>query len=115
MAGYTHSQLSPQVGHRPQAKPQWPALLAPLLIVALWQALVWWKAYPAFFLPSPPLVWQRFLTALADGSLPMHTGITLAEILGGLALGLSVATGLGYLLAKSRAMEQLLLPCLVAS
>jgi NitT/TauT family transport system permease protein len=89
--------------------------LAPLLFLALWQAVVWWKAYPAFFLPSPGLVGRRFLSVLADGTLWRHTSVTLVEILGGLALGLSVATALGYLLAKSRPLEGLVFPYLVAS
>lgn len=98
-----------------QLAPQWLALLAPLVLLGLWQAVVWWKAYPAFILPAPALVGRRFLQTLADGSLVAHTLVTLAEILGGLALGLSVATVLGYLLAKSHTLEHLLFPYLVAS
>jgi NitT/TauT family transport system permease protein len=95
--------------------PQWLAVVAPLVLLGIWQALIWWKAYPPFILPSPALVGRRFLQTLADGSLLAHTAVTLAEILGGLALGLSVATLLGYGLAKSRTLEQLLFPYLVAS
>lgn len=98
-----------------QFAPQWLALLAPPVVLAVWQAVVWWKAYPAYILPAPALVGQRFLQVLADGSLLAHTWVTLVEIMGGLALGLSVATILGYLLAKSRTLEHLLLPYLVAS
>jgi NitT/TauT family transport system permease protein len=117
MAGYTHKQLSPPAmpRRRAQLPSQWLTLLAPLVLLALWQALVWWKRYPAFFLPSPALVWRRFLEVLADGSLAAHTAVTLVEILGGLALGLSVATALGYVLARSRTLEHLLFPYLVAS
>lgn len=93
----------------------WLGLLAPLGLLALWQLVVWWKAYPTFILPSPTIVGKRFLALLADGTLWSHTRVTLLEILGGLTLGLSVATVLGYLLAKSRALEQLVFPYLVAS
>ncbi len=117
MAGYAQRESSSPPGPRRKAHlpPQWPTLLAPLVIVVAWQVLVWWRRYPAFFLPAPALVWQRFHAALADGTLLAHTAVTLAEILGGLALGLSAATALGYLLAKSRRLEGLVFPYLVAS
>jgi len=117
MAGYTRSQLSPPraPGQGRRLPSHWLVLLSPLVILALWQALVWWKRYPTFILPAPALVWQRFLAVLADGSLLAHTAVTLGEILCGLALGLSVATVLGYLLARSRTLEHLLFPYLVAS
>jgi NitT/TauT family transport system permease protein len=82
--------------------------------------LAWWLAaraarLPAFILPSPGDVWRRFLSALADGTLALNTGATLLEILLGLALGVGLATILGYLVAKSRALERVLSPYLVAS
>ncbi len=90
-----------------------PISLAGLLIA--WQSLIWFKGYPAFILPPPARVWARFLQALADGTLIRHTAITLGESLSGLALGLTVAAVLGYLLAQSRTIERLLAPYLVAS
>ena len=82
--------------------------------------LVWWTAarysgLPSFILPSPGQVWTRFLRALADGSLLLNTGVTLFEILLGLLAGALTATVLGYLVAKSRALERMLSPYLVAS
>ena len=62
--------------------------LALLLFVVLWDLLVRWQDYPTFILPSPGTVWTRFGALLANGML-MHTGVTVAEVLGGLALGLS--------------------------
>ena len=52
---------------------------------------------------------------MQDGSLPRHTLATLSEVLAGLSLGLSVAFCLGYALAKSRTLERLLTPYIVAS
>lgn len=92
--------------------------LAPVVIaisILLWDALVRWGDYPSFILPSPALVGRKFLTVLADGTLWYHTQITLWEIFAGMALGLGAATVLGYLLAKSRSLERLLSPYLVAS
>lgn len=93
-------------------------LLAPLVIGAtlwLWDALVRWGQYPPFILPSPALVGRKLISTLADGTLWYHAQITLLEIFAGLILGLGVATVLGYFLAKSRTLERLLSPYLVAS
>ncbi len=85
------------------------------MLLGLWQALVSWKHYPAFILPSPVLVAQKLLLMLKDGSLVYHTSLTMEEIILGLVLGLVTATTLGYLLAKSRSIEHLLTPYIVAS
>ena len=85
-----------------------------LLFLFLWDALVRWQDYPTFILPAPADVWSRFLIALSDGSLLYHARITLVEILGGLLLGVTVAMLLGYLLAKSPLLDQLISPYIVA-
>jgi NitT/TauT family transport system permease protein len=83
--------------------------------VLLWAALTWVLDLPAFILPGPGLVWQRFLKSLLDGQLLRHTAATLLEVLSGLFLGGLAATLLGYLLAKSPALEKLVAPYMVAS
>lgn len=90
-------------------------ILSILFAILLWQGLIGWGRFPAFILPSPGQVWQRFIQKLADGSLAWHTWVTLEEVVLGLLLGSSLATILGYLLAKSRVAESLLAPYLVAS
>ena len=93
-------------------------LLAPVVLVTvllLWEGLVRWRDYPSFILPSPVLVARKFLIVLADGALWYHTRSTLFEIAAGLVLGLSAATVLGYLIAKSPRLERILSPYLVAS
>jgi NitT/TauT family transport system permease protein len=96
----------------------WEHALVPLVLVlglVLWDLLVRWAHYPAFFLPSPARVAARFVQAVREDTLRPHILVTLREVLLGLALGLSVALGLGYLLAKSRLAERVLSPYLVAS
>ncbi|HUF38335.1 MAG TPA: ABC transporter permease [Anaerolineales bacterium] len=93
-------------------------LLVPVSILAGllgWALAVRVSGLPAFILPSPGQVWATLVERLADGSLLFHFRITLAEVLAGLALGLVVASVLGYLLAKSPAAERLLSPYIVAS
>lgn len=89
--------------------------VAMLAFVGVWALVAYVGDYPTFFLPNPRQVWIRFLAVAADGSLWYHTSITLVEILGGLALGLAVATVLGYVLAKSPLAERFLSPYIVAS
>jgi NitT/TauT family transport system permease protein len=86
-----------------------------LLGVALWSALVRWQDLPPFILPAPGVVLQKFTVVVADGTLIRHIGATLAEIALGLLLGLSTAFSLGYLLGKSRPLEQIVSPYIVAS
>lgn len=83
--------------------------------VFLWYLIVWVGDLRPFLLPTPDLVWARFLQALADGSLYRHTLVTLGEVLAGLVIGALVASVLGYLLAKSRPLERVLSPYIVAS
>ena len=93
-------------------------LLAPVVIglgLLAWEGLVRWQEYPAFILPGPAIVWQKFLTLMGDGTLTRHTSVTLFEIACGLLLGVSAACMLGYLLGKHRFVEQLLAPYIVAS
>lgn len=92
-------------------------LIVVSLLVALiaWQLVVVWVGYPAYILPSPGLVWERFVQVLSDGTLLRNGLVTLLEVLLGLVAGVGVATLLGYLLAKSLPLEKLLAPYIVAS
>lgn len=114
----------PQAVRQPQARQaryrfKWlhvwlpPLSLAAFLI--FWELIVRLGAYPAFILPSPGQVGRKLLNVALDGTLWNHTAVTLIEVLGGLAVGLTVATILGYLLAKSVVIERALSPYLVAS
>jgi NitT/TauT family transport system permease protein len=95
-----------------------PVWTVPVTFMAgflLWEAGSRWSGLPAFILPAPRTVLHRFLAAVQDGSLLRHTQVTLSEVLGGLLLGAAIATALGYGLAKSRTVERLVSPYIVAS
>lgn len=94
---------------------RWLGLASLLLAIPLWALIVRVSELPKFILPSPADVWTRFLKALTDGSLLYHTAITLSEVLLGLLVGVCFATIVGYALAKSRTLESVLSPYLVAS
>ncbi len=92
-----------------------PILISILAFLLGWHLLTRYSGIPNFILPSPISVWTRFLKAVTDGSLPYHTAITLIEIVLGLLVGVLFATVVGYILAKSRSLERVLSPYLVAS
>ena len=92
-----------------------PILLSLLAFLLGWDLITRFSGIPNFILPSPLSAWARFLKAINDGSLPHHTAITLTEIVLGLIVGVLFATIMGYMLAKSRSLEKVLSPYLVAS
>jgi len=93
----------------------WLVPVSILAFLAVWDILVRLGNFPAFILPSPQQVGLRFWRAVSEGSLLRHTAITLFEVLMGLLAGSTLATILGYLLAKFPIMEKLLSPYLIAS
>jgi NitT/TauT family transport system permease protein len=104
--------------HKPSAASNsripWTALASLAVALGVWGLVSRFSGLPAFILPTPALVWAKFVHVLLDGSLLLHTLVTLEEISLGLLVGTLSATGLGYLLAKSRLFERLLSPYLVA-
>jgi len=93
----------------------WTALVSILLALFLWWLVARTAGLPAFILPSPGQVAARLGKALADGTLLLHTGVTMAEVLLGLLTGTGAAVVLGYAIAKSRLFERMLTPYLVAT
>ncbi len=83
--------------------------------IFLWYLIIWIGDLEPFILPTPYLVMTRFLQTLHDGTLFKNFLITLGEVLAGLLLGASAAVLTGYPLAKSRQLERLLSPYIVAS
>lgn len=86
-----------------------------ILLIGLWALVVAAGDYPAFILPGPTTVFSELIEIALNGTLWQHAQATLLEIVGGLALGLSTATLLGYLLAKSPLLERVAGPYIVAS
>jgi len=101
---------------------RWPVRLDMVLVpvvltmfVLFWETVIWVGEYPTFILPSPRDVATTFSRTFFDGTLWHHAQATLFAIFIGLGLGLMTALLLGYALAKSRPLERLLAPYLVAS
>lgn len=89
-------------------------ILGVLVLFILWEAVTRLKLYPEFIIPPPRAVLDEFWKVLVDGRLWMHTSTTLGQMGIGLALGLFTGIALGYVIAKSRVLEQALSPIIVA-
>ena len=87
------------------------AVAAGLLL--LWRALVWATGAPPFILPGPEAV--ALALARHAGQLLPHAGLTLAEILLGLAIGAALGAFAALTVAHVRPARLWLLPLLVAS
>ncbi|HEX5395913.1 MAG TPA: ABC transporter permease [Candidatus Limnocylindria bacterium] len=90
-------------------------------ILSLAAFLVAWKLVtvigdlPDFILPPPEAVVERGLRAIGSGTLAMHTGVTLVEIVLGFAVGALTAVVTGVALGKSVLIERVLSPYIVAA
>lgn len=91
------------------------ACITVVFVLLAWYAITHWSNLPEFILPSPEVVWDRFITSIENGILVRHTVSTFSEVIGGLLIGISCSAFLGYLLAKSHTAERLLAPFIVAS
>jgi NitT/TauT family transport system permease protein len=102
---------------RPAGVPRvvwWLLPLTLMSVIGLWALVVHLEDYAPFILPGPDRVAARLVEMASDGSLWRHSTVTLVEVLAGLILGLATAMVLGYLLAKSWVVEQILSPLIVA-
>lgn len=115
MASTSMQKLSTYTFHRIRRQASLLVVFSLALGIFAWQLLARFGGFAPFILPAPEQVWARLLSALQDGTLLRNSLVTLYEVLIGLVLGVSTAATLGYLLAKSRSLERLLAPFIVAS
>jgi NitT/TauT family transport system permease protein len=116
--GMDTTQVGPKE-HRPVVRLLRQSYLLMVFSLALgiliWHFVARYSGLPSFMIPTPTAVYERFILALQDGTLLSNTLATLEEVLAGLAAGVSTAAVLGYLLAKSKSLEKILAPFIVAS
>jgi NitT/TauT family transport system permease protein len=86
-------------------------LLTLLVVLLLWQLATLFV--PPSLIPAPLAVFEKFVQVLQDGRLMRHTGVTLSQVLIGLTVGVSIGATLGYLIAHSPLLEDLLSPVIV--
>jgi NitT/TauT family transport system permease protein len=99
---------------RKPALHQFAPLVTLAFILLVWQGVALLHLYPEFIIPPPAAVAAKFFQALSDGRLWLHTSTTLFAVVVGLILGVGIGSALGYLIAKSPLLEELLSPIIVA-
>lgn len=97
---------------RPLLRRLAPALVL-LVVLAVWQLITLLELYPAFIIPPPLAVIEKFHQVLVDGRLWTHAQVTLSAVLAGLAIGVGIGMVLGYFIARSPLLEDSLAPIIV--
>ncbi len=92
---------------------RYASLITVGVVLVVWQLVVMLRLVSPALVPEPLAVAQKFGTVLENGRWWLHTSTTLIEVLTGLVLGVGVALALGYFIAKSRLLEDLLSPIIV--
>jgi NitT/TauT family transport system permease protein len=86
-------------------------IVAILVFLALWEALVWYRGWPTYVMAAPSDLWPafwRFRHLFAENSWQ-----TLWRTVVGLGLSVVVGTALGMIMGLSRVMNDALYPLLV--
>ncbi|RLE79144.1 MAG: ABC transporter ATP-binding protein [Thermoprotei archaeon] len=90
-------------------------ILVFILFLALWKGVTLIFHIPKFLLPPPEDVFIEYFSLLLKGTLLKHTYVTLYETITGFLAGAAIGMILGYPLAKSRKLERILSPYIVAA
>ena len=93
----------------------WGAVVAFVGFVVAWKAVVILASLPVFILPSPEQVGARFISAWTDGTMPPHAWTTIVEVALGFGVGAGAGVVTGYGLARSRLVDRIVSPYLVAA
>ena len=85
------------------------------LFIGLWESFIRAFDIPTFLVPAPGEVFSEYLRLFSSGTLMKHTIVTLKETLLGFVAGSILGIGIGYPLAKSRKVERIFSPYVVAA
>lgn len=89
-----------------------PPVLAVLLVLVVWQILVWAKVTDDYRLPSPSAVWGELSDAWAQGTLLGYIWTSVSRGLLGFLLALVIGTPLGLLVARVKFVRAAIGPIL---
>ncbi len=78
------------------------------LLAALWEILVHTGVWPHMLVPAPSEILRYLVDAVADGTLPGATAVTLKRLVLGYAAGFALGLPLGLLIARFKFFEDTL-------
>jgi NitT/TauT family transport system permease protein len=93
----------------------WLAIIGIVAFVGVWQLLFMSGQVPTYMLPSPLQVTQNWIALWHAGVIWRDTKATLTEAMLGFGAALVVGVGLGYPIARSHLLDELVAPYLAAS
>src|SRR5437867_2962368 len=70
--------------------------------VGTWQLVFLVKIWPEYLLPSPAMVVTEIGKLIADNSLPIGIGVTLARLAGGFTISLGIGVAVGLAMVRFR-------------
>lgn len=85
------------------------------LFILLWEGIVRLFNISNFLLPGPFEVFTTYFSMVVSGRLFFHTWITTIETLSGFIIGALVGVVLGYLVSKSKTLDYMLSPFIIAA
>ncbi|MEU2559995.1 ABC transporter permease [Streptomyces longispororuber] len=89
-----------------------PPVTAVLLVLVVWQVLVWAEVTDSYKLPSPGAVWQEVETAWLQGTLLDYIWTSVSRGMFGFLLALLIGTPLGLVVARVRFVRAAIGPVL---
>ena len=89
-----------------------PIAVFPILIL-LWDLSIKIFHVPSYLLPGPAALWESFIKLFQTGNIWEHIKITLLEIFIGTGIGIIIGVVFGYIMAKIRIVEKLMMPFII--
>ena len=86
-----------------------PLLFFPIIII-LWKVYIAFFNVPSYLLPQPEDLLSTIIDLLFKGDMLYHIYITLEEVFIGVIIGIFSGLVVGYIVAKSRYIEKLIMP-----
>lgn len=86
-----------------------------LLLLLLWEGIIRLFHISDFLLPSPLKVFNTYISMAFRGKLFFHTWVTMVETLTGFIIGAFVGIALGYIVSKSKILDRILSPFIIAA
>jgi len=109
------SPRRPRAGYRLFLGEQLVSILSPLLLIALWEALVRFRVLDQRFFPAPSSIVGTFSDLIGSGELLRHVGASLKRVLLGFLVGGAPALALGLAMGLSRWARAALNPIVAAT
>ncbi len=88
-------------------------VISVVIIIIIWQVVIWLTNVPKFILPSPQLVFHALINN--NALIGKHTLVTAQEVIIGLILGTSLGAATALFLMTSKLARRFLMPLLVLS